>query len=110
MNPEPPIGWAMPQASAADPSGTICSHAPSLFEARPATRIAAAPAAPASTREGAVADLLGDEPHGRRVADRVGLGGREREHDQEEGNTDAVVEPTLHVQASAAPATAAAGA
>ncbi len=100
MKPEPPIGVAMPQARPAAARGTICSQACSVCLARSATRIAAAAAAPAITSgERAVSDLLGHQPRGRSVSDRAALGGRDRQHDQEHRDADAVVEAALHVQA-----------
>ena len=54
-----------------------------------------------SAAEGAVPDLLHDEPGGGPVTHRAGLRLRDRENDEKERHADPVVEPTLDVEALA---------
>ena len=90
MNPEPPIGAAMPYASAAPATGPIWSQAASTVgDPRMARTTSAAAGARDDARDEPVPDLLGDEPNSGAVADRARLRLGDRERDEEDRHADA---------------------
>ena len=99
MKPEPPIGSAIPKASAAPASGAIRSQPSSTRPRRPASLDdRRGREARDHAGEDPVADLLRDDPRGRPVADHALLRLRDPEGDEEERHADPVVETAFDVQ------------
>ena len=99
MKPEPPIGSAIPNASPAPASGTICSQEPPTWACRLATTTTPAAATPGHSGQDPVADLLEHQPNRTPVADCSRLGLRDRQHDPEHRHADPVIQAALDVQA-----------